>query len=58
MRAEEVDDLGGKANVMSDAPGIQTRGRKIDAMKQDRDIDRAVDDATAYDYETGGQKTR
>lgn len=29
------------------SPGVSTRGKKVDAMKQEREIDQAVDDADA-----------
>jgi len=54
---KEVQDLGGDANIIDSTPGVQTRGIKNDAMKAERDVDQAVDDATEFDESTGGQKT-
>lgn len=53
---EELNDLGGRANILDDKDGVQTRGKNIDVMKQDRDVDAAVENAVQYDFETGGQK--
>ena len=53
---EEIQDLGGRTNIMDEQAGITTRGKKNDAYKQEREVDEAVDAATQYDYETGGQK--
>ncbi|KAG8945294.1 hypothetical protein FRC04_001071 [Tulasnella sp. 424] len=53
---QELNDLGGRANILDNKDGVQTRGKKIDAMKQDRDVDAAVENAVQYDLETGGQK--
>ncbi|KIO27183.1 hypothetical protein M407DRAFT_243436 [Tulasnella calospora MUT 4182] len=53
---QELNDLGGRTNILDDKDGVQTRGKKVDAMKQERDVDAAVENAVQYDFETGGQK--
>ncbi|KAG8854200.1 hypothetical protein FRB96_007756 [Tulasnella sp. 330] len=52
---KEIEDLGGDANILDNNIGVTTRGVKNDAMKGDRDVDEAVNNATAFDEETGGQ---
>ncbi|SPC66278.1 uncharacterized protein UHOD_07672 [Ustilago sp. UG-2017b] len=39
--ASELD----QNNIIDDSPGVSTRGAKVDATKQEREIDQAVDAA-------------
>ncbi|TKY90375.1 hypothetical protein EX895_000373 [Sporisorium graminicola] len=46
--ASELDT----SNIIDDSPGVSTRGAKIDATKQEREIDQAVDAAEKADEST------
>ncbi|SOV05424.1 uncharacterized protein UDID_07672 [Ustilago sp. UG-2017a] len=43
--ASELD----QNNIIDDSPGVSTRGAKVDATKQEREIDQAVDAADQAD---------
>ncbi|PWY97344.1 hypothetical protein BCV70DRAFT_67355 [Testicularia cyperi] len=47
----EAADLD-ESNIIDDSPGVTTRGAKIDATKQEREIDQAVDAASKQDEAT------
>ncbi|KAJ1018098.1 hypothetical protein NDA16_004965 [Ustilago loliicola] len=46
--ASELD----QNNIIDDSPGVSTRGAKVDATKQEREIDQAVDAAEKADEST------
>ncbi|SPO30317.1 uncharacterized protein UTRI_05781_B [Ustilago trichophora] len=46
--ASELDE----SNIIDDSPGVTTRGAKVDATKQEREIDQAVDAAEEADAST------
>ncbi|KIS66738.1 uncharacterized protein UMAG_10690 [Mycosarcoma maydis] len=46
--ASELDT----SNIIDDSPGVSTRGAKVDATKQEREIDQAVDAAEKADQAT------
>ncbi|SJX65404.1 uncharacterized protein SRS1_15675 [Sporisorium reilianum f. sp. reilianum] len=46
--ASELDT----SNIIDDSPGVSTRGAKIDATKQEREIDQAVGAAEKEDEST------
>ncbi|EST08668.1 hypothetical protein PSEUBRA_001744 [Kalmanozyma brasiliensis GHG001] len=43
--ASELDE----SNIIDDSPGVSTRGAKVDALKQEREIDQAVGAAEEAD---------
>ncbi|CDU22099.1 uncharacterized protein SPSC_00729 [Sporisorium scitamineum] len=47
----EASDLD-TSNIIDDSPGVSTRGAKVDATKQEREIDQAVGAAEKADEST------
>ncbi|EPQ28023.1 uncharacterized protein PFL1_04350 [Pseudozyma flocculosa PF-1] len=47
----EAADLD-ESNIIDDSPGVTTRGAKVDATKQEREIDAAVDAAAKADEQS------